>query len=330
MCAVRDDASSREIATTIERSLGRPEHWRLAEEKSQLLASLGGSDIRCPRTILAESPRELDRICETLSFPLVLKRDRTFGGQGVLFCHGKNETRAAFERLAAAPTLRDTMRSVVYASDLGALNRYFNPPVPVIAAQAHVEGQPANRAVACCEGEVLAGVTVVAVETNPRPYGPAAVVRIVENAAIDESARIIARRLGLSGICGFDFVIEARTGDAYFIELNARATPTCHIGRARDSDVCGALARRWGAIGDVDDAVDSRDHSDPIPVFPAEWRRDPNSPHLGSPHHGVPWSNPAVVAAFALAQATQSDPARRTAVSNLLDRLARRRLVRRR
>jgi hypothetical protein len=50
------------------------------------------------------------------------------------------------------------------------------------------------------------------------------------------AAERIARRLKLSGFFGLDFVIHGESGIPYLIEINARATPLCHLqlGKGRD------------------------------------------------------------------------------------------------
>ena len=77
--------------------------------------------------------------------------------------------------------------------------------------QDHIDGHPANRAVACWRGEVLAGTSVLALRTQ-QATGPATVVRVIDNAEMDEAVKRLVQRLGLSGLWGVDFVIEAATG----------------------------------------------------------------------------------------------------------------------
>ena len=43
-----------------------------------------------------------------------------------------------------------------------------------------------------------------------------------------ETARQLIRRFGLSGFCGFDFILTD-DGDAHLLEINPRVTPTCHL-----------------------------------------------------------------------------------------------------
>ena len=93
---------------------------------------------------------------------------------------------------------------------------------------AFIPGVPANRAVLCWHGEVLAGLSVEAVKTA-HATGPATVVRILDNAEMAEATGHVVRCLGLSGFVGFDFILERTSGRAFLIEMNPRPTPICHF-----------------------------------------------------------------------------------------------------
>src|SRR5262249_37025333 len=97
-----------------------------------------------------------------------------------------------------------------------------------VELQEFVVGIPANRAILCDKGKIIAAVSVIACETV-EPKGSASVVRVIEHAEMAETASILARRLSISGFCGFDFVISSSTGGAYLLEVNPRVTPICHF-----------------------------------------------------------------------------------------------------
>ena len=59
-----------------------------------------------------------------------------------------------------------------------------------------------------------------------------------------DSAQRMVHALGLSGLCGLDFVIENSSGDAYLIEINPRATPVCHLALGAGHDLPAALLAR--------------------------------------------------------------------------------------
>lgn len=310
-CVRRGTPAALAIAAQIEQSLGAPANFQHMEEKSQLLADLAHSDVRVPRSIIVRDRAALSAACDQLGFPLVLKRDRTYGGQGVIICHNRDEAMIGWSNLMAPPAVWDILRRVIKFGDLPALRREARHPAITIAAQAWVEGQPANRAAACRNGKVLAGLTVIAREMHPPPMGPAAVVQIIRNADMERMTETIVRRLGLSGVCGCDFILDEASGRATFLELNARATPTSPLGRTRQSDIYGALWHSYTGQPTRDAAAHlMADPEDLIAIFPTEWRRDPNSPHLSNPHNCVPLDDPKIMDAFAAPRAKPPPPLR--------------------
>ena len=71
--------------------------------------------------------------------------------------------------------------------------------------QRFIRGKPATSAFACRDGEMLAAIHMDVVESRGTT-GPASLIRRTDCARMDEAARRIARRLGLSGLHGLDFV----------------------------------------------------------------------------------------------------------------------------
>ena len=55
-------------------------------------------------------------------------------------------------------------------------------------------------------------------------------MRAIEAPALEEAARRLVARLGFTGYCGLDFVLEAGTDKPYFLEFNPRATQIVHLG----------------------------------------------------------------------------------------------------
>jgi hypothetical protein len=158
--------------------------------------------------------------------------------------------------------------------------------------QAAIDGQPANRAVACWEGEVLAGVSVEALRTQ-HATGPATVVRFVNNAEMEDTAQRLVRQLGVSGLVGFDFMVEAATGAAHLIEMNVRATPACHLPGSHSGALTAALLARLR--GENPPRLRPRFASGMVVMFPGEFRANSCSPYLQTAAHDVPWEHPALV-----------------------------------
>jgi hypothetical protein len=141
---------------------------------------------------------------------------------------------------------------------------------------------------------VLAGLSVEVLQASSAT-GPATVVRLIDHDDMTEAARKIVARLQLSGLVGFDFMLEAETGRAWLLEMNVRPTQICHLAVDRDSDMIGALATRLGAspVRSLS-AVPERT----IALYPQEIWRDPNSKHFASAFHDVPWHLPQFVDAY--------------------------------
>jgi hypothetical protein len=195
--------------------------------------------------------------------------------------------------MASVPGLGTGLLRSLMDRDASLLLRSLRSTRPLITVQSYIEGVPANRAVACWQGAVLAGVSVVALQTQ-HSTGPATVVSVIQDPVMSEAAIRLVARLGVSGLWGFDFVRETATGLAYLIEANPRATPICHLPLGAGQDLPAALfAAITGNAVAVREAID---FSQPIALFPGEMQRDPLSPYLALGHHDVPWHEPGLIA----------------------------------
>jgi hypothetical protein len=101
---------------------------------------------------------------------------------------------------------------------------------------------------------------------------------------MSETVARMARALQLSGLCGFDFVMD-EAGCAHLIEINPRATPTVHLtdadGRSGPAALFAAVLGRPVSIGE--------EHADEcVALFPQELIRDHESRHLATARHDVP------------------------------------------
>ena len=97
----------------------------------------------------------------------------------------------------------------------------------------------------------------------------------------------MVRRLNLSGLHGFDFMLEAHTGNAHLIEINPRATQVGHLALGPGRDLPAAL---YAALcGEPVHAAPKVTENDVIALFPQEWLRAPESAFLRTAYHDVPW-----------------------------------------
>jgi hypothetical protein len=105
----------------------------------------------------------------------------------------------------------------------------------------------------------------------------------------------LARRLNLSGLYGFDFMLEAGGRNAYIIEINPRSTQVGHLALGAGRDIPAAL---FSAVsGQTVRVAPSVTEKDTIALFPQEWIRDSKSAYLRSAYHDVPWEEPELVRA---------------------------------
>lgn len=282
------------MAGLIEASLGAPSSFVFARAKSRFVALAHEDGLAVPHTAIVRDLDELRAHLATARFPLVIKRDETWGGQGVRVVADAAEAERAFLAIRATCSRLHAVRQAVRKLDAGHLRHLFGAR-PSITAQDYIAGRPANRAVVCHRGQVLAGLSVEVLQTS-ESTGPATVVRAIDSAEMADAARHIVRRLGLSGFVGFDFMIESATNRPYLIEMNQRPTQICHLALNASSDMIGALAGVLpaGARRRETPYIDTRT----IALFPQESWRDPASDFLRSAYHDVPWREPEFIDAY--------------------------------
>ena len=103
------------------------------------------------------------------------------------------------------------------------------------------------------------------------------------------AAQSIVRALKISGLCGFDFVLDDDTGRPKLIEINPRATQINHLSHGVGADLPSAL--RCALSGERVAARVECAASQEIALFPQEWRRNPQSPFLRG-FHDLPHEEP--------------------------------------
>jgi hypothetical protein len=123
-------------------------------------------------------------------------------------------------------------------------------------------------------------------------------MRLIDSCEMSIVAEKIVRRLNLSGLIGFDFMLEEQTGNPYLIEVNPRATQVGHLtlGPGRDLPAALYAALTGEEIREAPKVTENRT----IALFPQEWKRNPESPFLQSGYHDVPWEEPELIRAFGL------------------------------
>ena len=287
-----DNKTSRAVIDLIETSLGDPASFEIARDKSKFQLFAQSVGVLCPKSTVLPADHIPERELEAGSFPAILKADRSFGGRGVRIAYDKYSARFAFWELQFSPTHSKTLKQI-YARAIGTLpSRWLPQPRRTVTRQEFISGRPANRAVVCFRGEVLAGISVEAVETLS-DCGPATVVRMIENPEMATAAETIVKHLNLSGFVGFDFILDP-VGRAWLLEMNPRLTPTSHLCEG-EHNLAAALFQRL--TGTVVRLPAPALNCQPITLFPQELQRCLNSEHLSRFGQDVPWEEPAFVQA---------------------------------
>jgi hypothetical protein len=235
------------MAVLIERSLGRREDWYSLSSRTGLnleAPTSGVSNVSSPRTQVIGDVDSLGEWVAEEGLPVVLKTDGSWGGQGVAIVRDASALVPVWHRISNPPGLIRSLKRAVFDSDVRSLERAIRRLRPVVNAQQFVSGREAIATVACLNGEVVA-VRCFEVVQATEAKGPAAVVRVIDHAGMAETARRLVRRFGLTGFCGLDFMI-AEDGSAHLLELNLRATPTCHL-LIEGNYACGQVIRLFPA-----------------------------------------------------------------------------------
>jgi hypothetical protein len=222
------------------RSLGSPLGHPIVASRQKFLTLAREEGVLVPDSALTPGRNALDEWIVGNGVPAVLKTDRTSGGQGVRIVKTRQQAQRAFRELASPRAVGRIAKGILMDGAGSAVARLIRPEQPLVSAHQFVAGHDANVALACWQGEVLAQILAMVLKTRS-PNGPAAVIRLIENSQMSEAVKKVVRRLGLSGFVGFDFVIEDSTGKAFLIEINPRATQTCHLQLGSRSDLCAAL-----------------------------------------------------------------------------------------
>ena len=246
-----------------------------------------------PQGTQLDSVAELRDWVARIEPPWVLKRDGAWGGSGVRIVETKRAAEAAFHELRRGVRPAFALKRLVINRDSFPLGDWLTRRRSVVSAQRHIRGRPGNLAVACREGELLAALVVEAV-TCCGPTGPAAIVRVVERPELVAGAARLARRLGLSGFIGLDFMVD-EAGAAWVIEMNPRYTPLCNLRLEDGRDVIGAFTRALTGR-----AAPPRQ---PAPAgmiahFPTAWQWSRTDERLAFCYQDIPRDQPALVRAM--------------------------------
>jgi hypothetical protein len=220
--------TDQEMSAVIKRSFGKPAGYQIASVRSKLPSIAEHASVLIPRTSALLSLGELQRWLAQEGFPAVLKTDQSWGGSGVVVVRNLQEAEIAYRQMARLQRPARAIKRVGWDHEPDLLLRLIRAARPVLSVQKYVAGAPANSAVACWRGELLASIEVEALVTLT-PTGNATVIRVLDNPAMITTVRRVVKWLGVPGFLGFDFVLEEGSGRPSLIEINPRATQINHL-----------------------------------------------------------------------------------------------------
>jgi hypothetical protein len=278
---------SNEIARLIECSMGAPSSFSIVSSRYALLSLAREEGILVPDTTLFGDHDQIRAGRQNLSYPIVLKSDGSWGGRGVRIADTPEQAESFFHEIAQPFRAGRAIKRFCVNRDPFWIRPFLHGVRPAVVAQSYIEGRPANCAVVCWKGKILAGIAVEVLSAEG-PTGPANVVRVVEGHDMLTAAERIANRLSLSGFFGLDFMIQEHTGGSYLIEMNPRCTPPCHLQLGKGKDMIGAL---WAELsGQEYREQPAITQNDIIAYFPNSEK--PDSELLRQSFHDIPDGEP--------------------------------------
>jgi ATP-grasp domain len=282
----RREKSKTHTCELIEDSLGTPDGFPIVTARAAFMRLAKDSGVRVPETQLLQDTDDLLHWIRRTGLPIVLKANGTSGGVGVKFVHNFQEAERAFRALQAPPLLSRATKRAIIDKDMTLVWPSLLRRSHVVNAQQYIPGREATSLVACWKGAVLASLHFEVLNKRDAT-GPSTVLRLVHHPEMSSATETLARRLQLSGLHGFDFILEGETSNAYLIEINPRATQVGHLTLGAGRDLPAAL---FAAVSGepLREATKLTDNQI-IVLFPQEWLRNAASVFLQTGYHDVPW-----------------------------------------
>ncbi len=282
------------ISRLIERSLGAPEFFPAIDDRAAFMQISKEEGVLIPQTAVIANAQDLDQWIAQSGLPFVLKANGTSGGVGVRVVRNAAEAHQAFRALQAPPLLARALKRALFDSDATLISPAFRRTRSAVTAQSFIPGIEATSALACWNGQILASLHFQVLQKT-HAAGHATVLRRIDHLQMSAAAEKLVRRLQLSGLHGFDFMLDANSQNAYLIEINPRATQVGHLSFGAGHDLPAALV---AALSNTPSQPAPKvTDNDTIALFPQEQLRDSSSTYLQSAYHDVPVNQPALLRA---------------------------------
>lgn len=160
--------------------------------------------IDTPETITPSSSEEAREVMAKIELPVVIKMRKASAATGFRKVYDRKDLEKLYFEVVKVNSLSE--------DDLPMLQRL-------------VEGPTACTLELCHRGEVLGEVMYQGIRTMPRVGGTTIFRESMADPSCSEAAAKILRHLDYHGFCGFDFIMDERTGRPFLVDGNPRITP---------------------------------------------------------------------------------------------------------
>lgn len=213
------------LRAVIERSLGKPEFYRKRHSRCWIGETALRNGVSTPVTApIADEAAMVEALTRT-GLPAFVKTDGSWGGTGIRRLRTLDERHASWREIHRAFGPVRAIKRALIDGDIALVGRLLERHDTVFSAQSEVSGQLAIVSAVCHEGELL-GMISASVLAQQSEFGPASRIKLDNLPIFREPVARMVRALGLSGFCGFDFVMGRNDKRAWLIEVNPRATRT--------------------------------------------------------------------------------------------------------
>jgi biotin carboxylase len=175
-----------------------------------------------PEIFVPRSTEEARELIATVELPIVVKMQQTSGAAGLRLVDDRKQ-------------LEKDYFDVVRVNHLDEAN------LPML--QRKIVGPTTCTLELCDHGRILGEVMYRGVRTMPRSGGTTVLRESVSDPASAEAAARLVKHLGFHGLCGFDFVVDAKSGKPYLVDGNCRITPAITMAYHGGCDMIEAWVR---------------------------------------------------------------------------------------
>jgi hypothetical protein len=242
--AARGSISER-LQLLLRRSFGDPRFYPTLTSKWAVAEIARRLNITVPLQAQVGTVNDAMAFAREAGFPVILKRENSYGGMGCHVCRSEPELRWGFGKLRRSSWIHRAPSAILRGRSAAGLHDLSQQPLII---QKYQEGQLAFVAAVVHDGVMVSGLAAVADEVHPAPTGASTVIRAIDGPELLEISRTLTAETRCSGFVGLDFIIDRASARPYFLEINPRLTPLCHLARRFGTDLCAAFASSFAGL----------------------------------------------------------------------------------